>query len=144
MALKKASESNPDWLDWSELAAENAAVVCTVKEIEPPKDWGNGEVAAVRARVIVLTGKSAGEVYSNERILKAGIRSKLTTVGDDVVGRVGIYGTRKAIGLEAEHEGDIALAEAALAKFAASAGNGNGKATAKNTAAAGDDTEPPF
>jgi len=117
MALKGASTTvDSDYIDWAGLAAENAAVVCTVKAIEPPKDFGNGEVAAVRARVIVLTGSMAGTVYEDERILKAGIRNKLQEVGDDVVGRLDVYGTRKAVGLQAEHAGDVALAEAALAK----------------------------
>jgi hypothetical protein len=117
MALKGASTTvDSDYIDWAGLAAENAAVVCTVKAIEPPKDFGNGEVAAVRARVIVLTGSAAGTVYEDERILKAGIRNKLQEVGDDVVGRLDVYGTRKAVGLQAEHDGDLALAQAALEK----------------------------
>jgi len=117
MALRGASTTtDSDWIDWAVLAAENAAVVCTVKEILPAKDYGNGEVAAVRARVIVLTGAQAGTVYEDERILKAGIRNKLNEVGDDVVGRLDVYGTRKAVGLQAEHAGDVELAQAALAK----------------------------
>ncbi|MGH3965948.1 MAG: hypothetical protein ACRDRY_22295 [Pseudonocardiaceae bacterium] len=148
MALRGASTTvDSDYIDWAGLAAENAAVVCTVKAVEAPKDYGNGEVAAVRARVIVLTGKQAGTVYEDERILKAGIRNKLQTVGDDVVGRLDVYGTRRAVGLQAEHEGDIALAERALKKFGAvpeqrSASNGSAKA-AKPTDDSGDD-EPPF
>src|SRR5882757_1683395 len=117
MALRGASTTtDSDWIDWAVLAAENAAVVCTVKEILPAKDYGNGEVAAVRARVIVLTGAQAGTVYEDERILKAGIHNKLNEVGDDVVGRLDVYGTRKAVGLQAEHAGDVELAQAALAK----------------------------
>jgi len=147
MALKGASTTtDQDWIDWAALAAENAAVVCTVKAIEPPKDFGNGEVAAVRARVIVLTGAQAGTVYPDERVLKAGIRNKLTEVGDDVVGRLDFYGTRKAVGLQAEHAGDVDLAEAALAKYTAGAvpaqrSNGTSKAKA---APAEDSEEPPF
>jgi hypothetical protein len=147
MALRGASTTtDTDWLDWSELAKENAAVVCSVREIEPESDFGNGPVRAVRARVIVLTGSQAGAIYPNERILKAGIRSKLTTVGDDVVGRVAPYGTRKpqAIGLESEESGDIALAEAALAKAAKGAG-GNGKVPNQRAAAVEEDDDlPPF
>jgi len=149
MSLKKASDAvpNEDWLQWDELASENAAVVCTVKSIEAPRDYGNGEVAAVRADVIVLTGKRAGEQYPAERILKAGIRSKLKEVGDSVVGRVGVYGARRAIGLEAERDGDVALAEQALAKFGAS-GHGNGERNQANAAAkaanVGSDEDPPF
>lgn len=138
MALRGASTTvDSDYIDWAALAAENAAVVCTVKEILPPKDYGNGEVAAVRARVIVLTGALAGTVYPDERILKAGIRNKLQEVGDDVVGRLDVYGTRKAVGLQAEHVGDVELAQAALAKFSGASvpAQGGGKK---------DEEEPPF
>ena len=146
MALKKASEAAPnqDWLDLKELAAERAAVVFTVLDKEPAKDFGNGVVEPVVADVIVLTGKHAGERHPKERILAAGVRNKLTTIGDSVVGRMGLYGPRKNPGLEAEEPGDIELAEKALAKFAASASSSNGKATAKKTATAGSDEDPPF
>jgi len=147
MALKGASKvvsQDQDWIDWEDLAKERAAVVCTVLEIEEEEDFGNGVVAPVRADVIVLTGKHAGEVHANERILKAGIRNKLTEVGDSVVGRIGVYGKRKAIGLEAELDGDVELAEVALAKFTAN-GNGSSKTKAKATnTAVGDDQDPPF
>jgi hypothetical protein len=137
MALRGASTTvDQDWIDWEALALEGAAVVCTVREIEQPKDYGNGEVAAVRARVIVLTGKHAGSVYPDERILKKGIRMKLENVGDDVVGRLAIYGTRKAVGLNAEQEGDIELAEKALAKA-------SGKAVPAQASAPAEE-EPPF
>lgn len=143
MALRGASTTvdSEDWIDWAALAEENAAVVCTVKEILPPKDYGNGEVAAVVARVIVLTGSLAGTVYPEERILKAGLRNKLTEVGDDVVGRLDVYGTRKAIGLQAEHDGDIALAERALKKFG---GKPAAAASKAKKAADEDDDEAPF
>lgn len=117
MALKGASTTvDQDWIDWAALATENAAVVISVRELLAPKDYGNGEVAAVRARIIVLTGSQAGTEFPTETVLKAGIRSKLTTVGDDVVGRLDFYGSRKAVGLQAEHDGDLALAQAALEK----------------------------
>jgi hypothetical protein len=141
MALRGASvTTDQDWIDWAALAAENAAVVCTVKEILPAKDYGNGEVAAVRARVIVLTGSQAGTVYEDERILKAGIRIKLTDVGDDIVGRLDVYGSRKAVGLQAMHDGDLALAEAALAK------GGGGSVPAQNSGPKSEDAdiEAPF
>ena len=141
MALRGASTTvDSDYIDWKSLAEENAAVVCTVKELLPPKDYGNGEVAGVRARVIVLTGSQVGTVYEDERILKAGIRLKLQQVGDDVVGRLDTYGTRKAIGLQAEHAGDIDLAERALAKFGAGV-PAQRKASAKVETS---DVEPPF
>lgn len=141
MALRGASSTttDQDWIDWASLAAEGAAVVCTVRSIEEPKDYGNGEVAAVVARVIVLTGSQAGTVHPAERILKAGIRTKLTTVGDDVVGRLGVYGSRKAIGLNNEHDGDVALAEAALAKE-----NGGKTVPAQNSGPKSDVDEAPF
>lgn len=138
MALRGASTTtDQDWIDWASLAAENAAVVCTVKELLAPKDYGNGEVAAVRCRVIVLTGSQAGTVYEDERVLKAGIRNKLTAVGDDVVGRLDVYGTRKAVGLQAEHDGDVELAQAALAKA------GGGSVPAQNSGPKNEE-EPPF
>lgn len=146
MALKGASTTqNEDWLDLKELAMEGAAAVFTVREIESEVDFGNGPIQPVRARVIVLTGRHAGEVYPEERVLPKGVRMKLTEVGDDVVGRLALYGARKAVGLNAELEGDVALAEAALAKFAAQATNGSGQ-TSKSKAAkpAGDNDEPPF
>ncbi|HEX4391615.1 MAG TPA: hypothetical protein VH084_08730 [Mycobacterium sp.] len=152
MALKGASTTvDTDWIDWDGLAKEGAAVVCTVKSIEPEEDFGNGSVAPVRARVIVLTGSKAGEVYPDERILKAGIRLKLQEIGDDVVGRLGVYGKRNHIGLNAEADGDIELAERALAKFGRNDEGGAGRTKAKVTtkkAVADDDEddseEPPF
>lgn len=139
MALKGASTTvDQDWIDWAALATENAAVVISVKELLAPKDYGNGEVAAVRARIIVLTGSQAGTEFPTETVLKAGIRSKLTTVGDDVVGRLDFYGSRKAVGLQAEHDGDLALAEAALAKA-----NGGKSVPAQNSGPKNEE-EPPF
>lgn len=139
MALRGASTTvDTDWIDWEGLARENAAVVCSVKSIEPEEDFGNGTVAPVRARVIVLTGSQAGTVYEDERILKAGIRLKLQEIGDDVVGRLGVYGKRNHVGLNAENDGDIALAERALKKF------GKPSAAPKKTAMEDSDEEPPF
>lgn len=140
MALRGASEVtvDQDWVDFKALAAEAAAVLFTVKEIEPEEKFANGSFCPVRARVIILTGIEAGKVYDNERILAAGIRSRLTEVGADVVGRIKPYGSRKHPGLEAEHDGDIALAEAALAKIA-------GKSVpAQNSGPKSDVDEAPF
>lgn len=140
MALKGASTTvDSDYIDWAGLAEENAAVVCTVKDILPLKDYGNGEVAAVVARIIVLTGKQAGTVFPEERILKAGIRNKLQEIGDDVVGRLDVYGTRKAVGLQAEHDGDLELATRALAKF-----GGGATVPAQNSGPKASEEEPPF
>jgi hypothetical protein len=148
MALRGASTTvDTDWIDWEGLAKEGAAVVCTVRSIEPEEDFGNGSVAPVRARVIVLTGSKAGEVYPDERILKAGIRLKLQEIGDDVVGRLGIYGKRNHVGLNAEADGDIELAERALKKFGDGDGGGaKAKASTKSKKVADEDEddEPPF
>lgn len=148
MALRGASTTtDTDWINWEALAAENAAVVCTVKELEPETDFGNGSVAPVRARVIVLTGSKAGTVYPNERILKAGIRMKLTEVGDDVVGRLAVYGKRNHVGLNNEQDGDLDLAQAALAERSGEVPaprSSGGKTAAKPVAETTDDEEPPF
>lgn len=148
MALKGASTTvDQDWIDWESLARENAAVVCTVKSIEPVTDFGNGEVAPVIARVIVLTGSQAGTVYPDERVLKAGIRLKLQEIGDDVVGRLGVYGKRNHVGLNAEHDGDIELAERALKKFGGDTGDKPATKPSTRKAKPADDEdeeEPPF
>jgi hypothetical protein len=144
MALKGASATqDQDWLDLKELALENAAAVFTVKSIEDSVDFGNGPIQPVRARVIVLTGRHAGEVYEDERILPKGVRMKLTEVGDDVVGRLTLYGSRKAVGLNAEFEGDIELAEKALAKFGSVSTNGQSKPSKAKAASIGEE-DPPF
>jgi hypothetical protein len=150
MALRGASTTTDiDWIDWEALARENAAVVCTVRSIEPEEDFGNGSVAPVRARVIILTGAQAGTVYENERILKAGIRLKLQEIGDDVVGRLVTYGKRNHVGLNNEHEGDIELAERALKKFGSSSNGASADKSAASTkkkaaAAVADSEDPPF
>lgn len=156
MAVKRASKAtNVDFIDWDALAKERAAVVCTVLEYEDEEDFGNGVVEPVRARVIILTGSKAGQVYDNERILKAGIRQKLNVVqtdddgnevqvvgiGDDVVGRLEFYGKRNHVGLNAEDDGDVELAEKALAKLST---NGSKSAKSRTPKAAQDDDEPPF
>ena len=122
MALKKTSEvevEGGDWLDFKELARLNTAVVFTVRQIEDEVDLGNGPLQPVRARVIILSGPQKGEIHEDERILAAGIRNKLTEVGDDVVGRLRPYGARKAPGLENEEPGDVEAAQAALDHVAA-------------------------
>lgn len=156
MALRGASATTSeqgDWLDWQPLAEEGAAVVCTLLDREPAKNFGNGEVEPVVAHVIVLTGSRAGEVHERERILKAGIRMKFDgcDIGDSVVGRLGVYGQRKNVGLNNEADGDVELAERALAKLGPKssipAQNNGGtakKAASKAAASADDDTEPPF
>jgi len=141
VALKGASTTvDQDWLDFKALAAEGAAVVITTRSLEPLTDFGNGEVEPVIADVLVLTGAHAGEYYPRERILAAGVRSKIQTIGDSVVGRIKPYGKRAHPGLEPEHTGDLELAEKALAKLAKSEG------TKKKAAAAMDESseDPPF
>jgi hypothetical protein len=140
MALRGASETtqDQDWVDFKELAKEGAAAVFTVVRHGEPRDFGNGEITPVIADVIILTGKQAGAYFPGENILAAGIRTKLVNVGDSVVGRIRPYGTRKHPGLEPEEEGDIALAEAALAK------RSNGKVPAQNTKNEDSDIEAPF
>lgn len=131
-----------DWVDFKALAEEAAAVLISVKEIMPTEKFANGEFCPVRARVIVLTGTLAGQVFPDEKILSAGIRNKLTEVGSDVVGRIKPYGTRRHPGLEAEHPGDMELAEAALAKY-----ESGGDVPAQRSKAAKTDEateEPPF
>lgn len=143
MALRGASTTtDSDFIDWMSLATEGAAVVCSVRSIEPEKDYGQGTPVAVpRARIIVLTGKQAGVVFDEEMIFKAGIRNKLTEVGDDVVGRVATYTRGKQVHpcLNNEADGDIELAEAALAKH-----NGGKASTSKKAAKNDDSDEPPF
>lgn len=149
MALRGASTTvDIDWLDFKALAQESAAVVITTRALEPATDYGNGEIEPVIADVIVLTGSRAGEYFPRERILAAGIRPKIQTVGDSVVGRVRPYGKRGHPGLESEETGDIELAERALAKFGSSS-NGSGSESAASTkkkaaAAVADSEDPPF
>jgi hypothetical protein len=109
---------------WEELADEGAAVLFTVVDPEGPAiDFGNGDQVPVVARVIVLTGEDAGEVYEFQLVIKGGLKNKLKDqrAGAHVVGRVGWYeipGRRDSyIGLEDEKRSDIALAKKALAKF---------------------------
>lgn len=125
MALKKASEAIPtsdgERLDLDALAKEGAAVVISHRGFGETKDYGQGEVTPIRARVIVLTGAETGRVDDDALIFKAGIRVKLGEQGDDTVGRLGTYGTRKAVGLEKEQSGDVELALAALEQANAAA-----------------------
>jgi len=141
MALRGASTTtDTDYIDWMALALEGAAVCCTVNSIEPPKDYGQGKPVAVpRAQIIVLTGKLAGTVYPDEMVFKAGIRNKLSEVGDTIVGRMATYARGKDTHpcLNNEQDGDLALAEAALEKV-----NGWADAPAQNNGAAED--EAPF
>jgi hypothetical protein len=111
-------------LKWDELADEGAAVLFTVVDPQGPAiDFGNGDQVPVVARVIVLTGEDAGEVYQFQLIIKGGLKNKLKdqAAGKHVVGRVGWYeipGRRDSyIGLEDEKRSDLALAKRALTKF---------------------------
>lgn len=163
MALTRASEvatatTSEGQLDLNELGREGAAVLITVTGFGEEKDYGNGVVKPVEARIVALTGSHAGEIDEDALIFKAGIRNKLHQVGQSVVGRLRPYGARKAIGLEAEEDGDVELAEKVLAKLDGLSTNGSKtpvtdevKAAKRNAAArkasnkvALDDEEPPF
>lgn len=157
MALSGVSEDAPtgDYIDFKDLAAEQAAVVVSILELCDPEPQTHGQVEPVRARVIVLSGSQKGEVYDNEKIINKGVTNSLRRkqVGDDVVGRIRPYGTGKWPGLEREDAGDIELAEKALAHFGA-AGVGAAandepepepvKPARKAKATAVDDDPPPF
>lgn len=142
MALRGASETTQDqeWLDLKELAKEGAAAVFTPVRQGEEVDFGNGPFTPIIADVIVLTGKQAGAYYPGEKIMAAGVRTKIQDIGDSVVGRIRPYGQRKHPGLEPEEEGDLALAERALKKYAPKT------AASKKAAAAMEDSEeePPF
>lgn len=112
------------FLKWDELADEGAAVLFTVVDPEGPEiDFGNGPQVPVVARVIVLTGEDAGEVFDFQLIIKGGLKNKLKDqeAGKHVVGRVGWYSipgrTQDYIGLEDEKRSDLELARRALKKF---------------------------
>lgn len=145
MGLRGASTVtvDQDWVDFKVLAAEAAAVLISVKKIEDEEQFSNSTFRPVRARVIILTGAQAGQVYPDERILAAGIRQKLTDVGMEIVGRIKPYGARKHPGLEAEHPGDIALAEAAIKKHG-SLSTEEGEDTVGASGRDSDSDEPPF
>jgi hypothetical protein len=140
VALRGASETtqDQDWLDLKELAKEGAAAVFTPVRLCEEEDYGNGPFTPVIADVIVLTGKNAGAYFPGEKIMAAGVRVKIQEMGDSVVGRVRPYGSRKHPGLEPEEDGDLALAERALKKYAPKSG------TKKAAAAESSDEEPPF
>lgn len=164
MSLTRASQvaatatMSEGQLDLNELGREGAAVLITVLGWGEEKDWGNGNVKPVKARVVALTGAHAGEIDDDALIFKAGIRNRLHEVGQSVVGRLRPYGARKAIGLEAEEDGDVALAEKVLAQLDGPAPeaktpitdevNEAKKAVKARTAAKkvalADDDEPPF
>lgn len=147
MALKGASTTvDTDYIDWMSLAVEGAAVCCTVNSIEPEHDYGNGPIEAPRARVIILTGKQAGAVYPNELVLKAGVRNKLQTVGDDIVGRMATYTRGKTAYpcLNNEGDGDIELAEAALAKYDTNGSSTKASSKKAKVVEEDDSEDPPF
>jgi hypothetical protein len=142
MALRGASTTtDTDYIDWMSLAVEGAAVCCTVNSIEEPKDYGQGKPVAVpRAQIIVLTGKQAGTVFPDEMVFKAGIRNKLTEVGDTIVGRMSTYARGKDTHpcLNNEQDGDLDLAKAALAK------ENGGSVPAQNSGPTSDVDDAPF
>jgi hypothetical protein len=161
MAVKGASkvrrtDTDQDWLDsaaWDELANENAAALFIVHETGVPMETNLGHTEAVRATVCILSGARAGKVYTDELIFRSGIVGKLQEAGQEIVGRVGWYKSKwgPRVGVDAEKDGDVALAEDALAKLNVQ-GNGSAqktkaKAKAQNPAVlTAEDTqdEPPF
>lgn len=168
-----SDEERPRFIDWADLAEENAAVLISVIGPGETEDFGYGDVTPVLARVIVLTGEDTGSVYEDVRILKGGIRRKCESVppGKHVVGRVAFYTKgegKKAqtyIGLNDEKPGDLKRAKAAREKHGPvylldePKPNGRSKAKPKDedeeprrsstrsrkpTVVSDDDDEPPF
>jgi hypothetical protein len=158
MTLTKAGgivlEKN--WPDMKELAKEGAAILFSLIAIEETQKFTNGSLRPVRARVIVLTGRAAGQVWHSTLILNAGVRYKLAKVAGvddldavatepfvpaeevDVVGRMRLYGERKNAGLDDELPGDEELARTALAKYGPVLGNASGTTVSEA------DAPPPF
>jgi hypothetical protein len=145
-------------------ADEGEAVLITVLKDLGEKDFGNGGVQGYLIRLIVLTGDHADHVEDELPTYKRGFTNRIgkAGVGATLVSRLGRYGERNAIGLEDDQDGDVELAEKALAKhgdpFEASRDRQNGtsiteevdaakrsikeKAAAKTQAE--QDGEPPF
>ena len=142
-----------------DMADEKEAVLITVlKDLGEKSFNGNDPVQGYLIRFICLTGEHEGLVNDEWPCYKAGFRGRVAQagVGATFVARLGRYGTRDAIGLEDDEDGDVDLAEAALAKhgdpFAdAAPSKSNGltdgvsetKAKAKAKAAAEKDLEEP-
>lgn len=150
-----------------DMADDNDPVMVTVlKDLGEKSFNGNDPVQGYLIRFVALAGSHKGLVNDELPMYKAGFRSRLQQagVGATLVARLGRYGTRNAIGLEDENEGDVELAEKALADLGdpfaeAGAGNGNGasaktsltegagdarKAGREKAAAEKDMVEPPF
>lgn len=147
----------------ADAADEREAVLITVLKDLGPKNYGNGDVERYLCRLIILTGDHAGHVEDELPVVWRGWTNRIAKagVGATMVSRLGTYGDRtpKAIGLEDDQDGDVEIAEKALAKFgdpfedaapgrlaeetAAAKKSVKEKAAAGKAAAAGDD-DPPF
>jgi hypothetical protein len=102
-------------------ADEKAAVLITVLKDLGEKKFKENQ-AAVQGyliRFIVLSGEHVGHCEDEWPVYKRGFTNRIEKagVGATMVARLGRYGDRKAIGLEDDQDGDVELAEKALAKF---------------------------
>lgn len=105
-----------------EAADEGEALLITVLKDIGTKNYGNGEVQRYICRLIILTGEYEGYVNGDVTVNWGGWVNRLRKavekegLGAHVVSRLGRYGERNAIGLEDDQDGDVELAEKALAK----------------------------
>jgi len=105
-----------------EAADEGDALLITVLKDIGTKNYGNGEVQRYICRLVILTGEYEGYVNGDVTVNWGGwvprIRKAVEQegLGVSIVSRLGRYGERNAIGLEDNQDGDIELAEKALAK----------------------------
>lgn len=101
-------------------ADEREAVLITVLKDLGEKKFAENQpaVQGFLIRLIVLTGDHAGHVENELPIYKRGFTNRIEKagVGATMVSRLGRYGDRKTIGLEDDEDGDVELAEKALAK----------------------------
>lgn len=105
-------------------ADEQDAVLVTVLRDIGKKDYGNGEVQRYICRVVILTGEHADYVNNDVTVNWGGWVHRLRKavekegLGAHVVARLERYGTRtpQPIGLADDRDGDVELAEKALAK----------------------------
>lgn len=101
-----------------DMADEGDAVLITVLKDLGIKDFGNGSAQGYLIRFIALTGDHEGLVNDEWPVYKRGFLNRIEKagVGASFVSRLGRYGERKTIGLEDDQDGDVELAEKALAK----------------------------
>lgn len=105
-----------------ELCAEGAAVLFETRLVWPEQESKDGKSRYTPIDVVltVLSGKYAGTIDRTHRIMKTGVSSKLPRdIGEHTYGRMEFYSNnfgRNQIGLTGPQDGDLALAEAAIAK----------------------------